>query len=276
MNKKDISSNGLKIFYYVSAYSHQTLSPARIIDIPSNNGYLLFYTLKGSGILCRSGSSSKLERNILFFCPCNSYNGISIHSSTQLELQVLILEGARIADYYNLYMQDQADYCVLTNSHQTPYLLSEIIKNCTANLKIDYVELENSKLITMLLTELIIEKQKYKTNLDASNIPEYLIEAKEYINKNYSHKITLSQLAKHTQTNKYQLAHDFKYHFSTSPIAYLIQVRLSIAKHLLINTSQRVTSISLDIGFNNTNHFINLFKKETGLTPLQYRKTYGK
>lgn len=276
MNKKAISPNALKTFYYTSAYSHQTLLSAATLDIASNNSYLLLYILNGSGTLCRDGSSSKLEPNILFFCPCNIYSQISIQSSTHLEIQILILGGGRIADYYDLYTQDYTDYCVLTNSHQTPYLLNEIIKNCTANLKVDYVELENSKLITMLLTELIIEKQKYKNDLDASTVPAYLIEAKEYINQNYSHKITLSQLAKHTQTNKYQLAHDFKHHFSTSPITYLIQVRLAIAKHLLVNTSQRITIISLDIGFNNTNHFINLFKKETGLTPLQYRKTYGK
>lgn len=60
-----------------------------------------------------------------------------------------------------------------------------------------------------------------------------------------------------------------------SPAKYFQELKLRKAKQILINTSYPVKEICFMIGYTSTEHFSNLFKKNTGLTPLEYR-SFGK
>lgn len=49
-------------------------------------------------------------------------------------------------------------------------------------------------------------------------------------------------------------------------------LRVRKGERLLVNTTDTVNDISLSLGYENTETFIRIFKKETGMTPGQYRK----
>ena len=51
-------------------------------------------------------------------------------------------------------------------------------------------------------------------------------------------------------------------------------VRVNKAKALLLETNDTVVTIGETVGIDNTTHFINLFKKQTGETPLKYRQSH--
>lgn len=59
------------------------------------------------------------------------------------------------------------------------------------------------------------------------------------------------------------------------PFEYLIQIRLQKAIQRLQSTSQSISEIALDVGFNDSNYFTRQFKKRKGLSPLAYRKAFG-
>ena len=59
-----------------------------------------------------------------------------------------------------------------------------------------------------------------------------------------------------------------------SPIDYLIKKRLEIARYFLLNTSYPVAEIAKQIGYDNPLYFSSLFKKNMGVSPTEYRKTY--
>ncbi len=60
-----------------------------------------------------------------------------------------------------------------------------------------------------------------------------------------------------------------------SPIRYLISYRLERACSLLVHTTQSVTDIALECGFENISYFIRKFREEKGCTPKEYRiRTY--
>lgn len=56
------------------------------------------------------------------------------------------------------------------------------------------------------------------------------------------------------------------------PLQYLNEKRVDAAKELLLTTDYRIHEIGSIVGIDNTNHFIYLFKKFTGMTPLTFRR----
>lgn len=98
--------------------------------------------------------------------------------------------------------------------------------------------------------------------------------AKNYIDNNYSKKITLETLVERSHVSKYHLAHLFKEELGVSPINYLLDVRFHHAIELLKDTNYSVIQISDSVGFYSNNYFSKKFKDRYGVSPRTYRKTY--
>ncbi|MBE7043505.1 MAG: helix-turn-helix domain-containing protein [Ruminococcaceae bacterium] len=92
-----------------------------------------------------------------------------------------------------------------------------------------------------------------------------------YIKFHYSENITLDELADIAHINKNYLIRKFKKQFNLSPISYLIQYRLDMAKKLLSKTDLPIKTIVFQCGFNDYSYFCFLFKKTFSITPAQYR-----
>ncbi len=95
-----------------------------------------------------------------------------------------------------------------------------------------------------------------------------------YINENYAQKITIHDLSHHFHISSDHISHTFKEVYGISPINYVIDRRISEAKWMLINTKDSLASISLQVGYENTTHFTNLFIKRVGYRPLEYREKF--
>ena len=89
---------------------------------------------------------------------------------------------------------------------------------------------------------------------------------------NYAKNITLDTLAEITHTNKYYFAHSFTECIGESPIHYLMNRRIQVGKDLLVNTNHSILQIAESTGFSSQSYFSQAFKKETGMTPQQFRK----
>ncbi|MBD2872286.1 AraC family transcriptional regulator [Paenibacillus arenilitoris] len=66
----------------------------------------------------------------------------------------------------------------------------------------------------------------------------------------------------------------FKKHFGVPPLKYVNRKRADRAKQLLATTSLSVKEIADRTGFKETSHFAKFFRKETSLTPSEYRAAY--
>ncbi|UVI28561.1 helix-turn-helix transcriptional regulator [Paenibacillus spongiae] len=95
--------------------------------------------------------------------------------------------------------------------------------------------------------------------------------AKRYMEENYYTDITLATLAKLTYVNEYHLAHLFKDEVGISPIQYLIQCRMEVAKRYLQTTGLPLRDIAERVGYKSETSFLTLFKRMTGTTPGKYR-----
>jgi AraC-like DNA-binding protein len=69
---------------------------------------------------------------------------------------------------------------------------------------------------------------------------------------------------------------EFKKRFNEPPHQWCIHQRLAHARLLLVSSGKSVNQIGNECNFPNTSHFIKLFKKEYGTTPVAYRNAHEK
>ncbi|MCR5592429.1 MAG: AraC family transcriptional regulator [Saccharofermentans sp.] len=132
-----------------------------------------------------------------------------------------------------------------------------------------------SQIFQNIITKLI--KVNYNDSfpdiVDVS-LPEHVKICIDFINKNYASEISLDTLASEAGINKYSLSRDFTALIGTSPIQYLKNKRIDVAKGFLKNSSLSIRDVGIAAGIPDTTNFIRTFKKSTGTTPLKYRNLY--
>lgn len=94
----------------------------------------------------------------------------------------------------------------------------------------------------------------------------------QYIHENYTHDISLDDIACYAGISKSTVLNLFRKYLHITPIDYLIHYRLKEAALLLVKTEKKIATISDEAGFHNVDYFCRLFKKHYCLTPTQYRK----
>lgn len=132
-----------------------------------------------------------------------------------------------------------------------------------------------SQIFQNIITKLV--KMNYyerHTNVDETSLPWHIKICIDFIKKNYASDISLDVLASECGINKYTLSRDFTSLIGNSPIQYLKERRIDVAKEYLRNSSLSIRDVGIAAGIPDTTHFIRMFKKCTGTTPLKYRNRY--
>jgi AraC family transcriptional regulator len=94
-----------------------------------------------------------------------------------------------------------------------------------------------------------------------------------YIEEHLAEQISLTKLAELTRLSPYHFCRAFRQSFGTPPHRYHIRRRIECAKVLLIRRSMSITEIGLDLGFSETSSFSAAFRKATGKTPREFRRS---
>lgn len=95
-----------------------------------------------------------------------------------------------------------------------------------------------------------------------------------YITDHYHEKLYVQDLASQVNMNEQYFCRFFKRSIGKTPIDYINDYRLNKVIRLLETGDAQITEICLECGFNNMGNFQRLFKRKTGIAPLQYRKLY--
>lgn len=97
-----------------------------------------------------------------------------------------------------------------------------------------------------------------------------------YIEKHYCDKISIETLAKLINTGRRTFERKFKEATNNTPIEYIQRVRIEAAKKQFEASRRNVTEIMFGVGYTDTKAFRDIFKKITGLTPIEYRNKFAK
>lgn len=98
----------------------------------------------------------------------------------------------------------------------------------------------------------------------------------DYIEKNYSSKITIDTLADLINTGRRTFERRFKEATNNTPVEYIQRVRIEAAKKLFEASRKNVTETMFGVGYTDTKAFRDIFKKITGLTPIEYRDKFAR
>lgn len=103
---------------------------------------------------------------------------------------------------------------------------------------------------------------------------EFLRSIEQFVGDNISTELKVRDIAKNFGYNEKYLSTMFKNKLGISLKHYIDDKKMERAKYLLINTDVWINEISDSLGYANIQSFYNVFKKETNVTPLEYRSTY--
>ena len=94
-----------------------------------------------------------------------------------------------------------------------------------------------------------------------------------YIEKHLAERIPLDTLAQLVRLSRYYFCRAFKQSFGVPPHRYQTSRRMEYAKLLLAQHAFSVTEIGITLGFGTTSSFTAAFRKETGSTPTDFRRS---
>ena len=99
-------------------------------------------------------------------------------------------------------------------------------------------------------------------------------EVEAYLRKNIANNVKISEIASYMKVSESSLNHRFKQDTGFSPIARLIEIRMDFAKSLLLK-GEKLVNIAEMTGFYDEYHLSKTFKKQTGMTPREFRSREG-
>ena len=105
---------------------------------------------------------------------------------------------------------------------------------------------------------------------------EPIKQAQEFIEKNVMDRISVEELAIKYAIGKRHFIRRFKKATNNTPIEYIQRVKIEAAKKQLENSRKNVNEVMYDCGYSDVKAFRTVFKKITGLSPIEYRNKYNR
>ncbi len=100
--------------------------------------------------------------------------------------------------------------------------------------------------------------------------------AQAFIEENFNDKITVDELADMNALGRRSFERRFKKATNNTVIEYIQRVKIEAAKRALEKSRKNISEVMFDVGYTDTKAFRDVFKKITGLTPIEYRNKYNK
>ena len=161
-----------------------------------------------------------------------------------------------ISEVFSLFNVDCITRCQIN-----PSVLDDLVKRFNESNGVDIALLE--EIITFIKSE-----QK-----DAQSKEKELLKCiREFINDTLTEDISIEEIADRLHISYYYMCHIFKDNFNESLSLYRTKKRLEKAMRLLVESESRISDIASLCGYNNISYFTEVFTKNVGASPSEFRK----
>ena len=245
-----------------------------------HNEIELLWMIKGEGTVISSGEEYHLTSQTLYMVNINEMHSVSTSKDSlmivyrfndqHLKENKLSFEDFKFQNRIHTFQELVIKY------KEVPLLISQLLKLLVSPSNdsmirykiIGYYNMFVYELYTMLL------KEKY-LDVKRKNCEAYLNRINlicDFIQKNYTHKILLDDLAELVHVSRYRLSHFIKEYLGVSLQEYISNIRLEKALRELSYTDHKITEISTECGFSDVKYLNKAIKLRLGITALKYRK----
>lgn len=175
--------------------------------------------------------------------------------------EVTLVDGGIITDDQGLYTSGGA------NSYWNLllYLVEKYTDRDTAILAAKYFAIDIDRESQAAFT--IFNGQKDHNDEEIKRVQEYL-------ECNYQEKIGVDQLADQFALSRRSLERRFKKATNNTVVEYMQRVKVEAAKRDFEKSRKNINEVMYDVGYTDSKSFRSVFKRITGLTPIEYRNKY--
>lgn len=124
---------------------------------------------------------------------------------------------------------------------------------------------------TILLMDVFRHLRATRKSPRDSLAAERLEKAIHYLESRLDHDISLRELARHAAISPETLGRLFRAHYQTSPMQYLMGLRLCRARDLLQSRRLNISEVGFACGFNSIQYFSRAFRRQYGMSPQTFR-----
>ncbi len=256
-------------FYNLFQSTHFSIVEADYADVgPNWHAYMasfqyvrIYYIRKGEAEIVLTTGRQRLREGHLYFIP--SFQILSGDCPDRMGHYFIHLIPDVFTDHF---------FSLLAFKKELPldpevanYLFRNIIEHHAATDTYSEIVADNS--LRLLLSYFFRGAEEVPAEHDLARF----IEVFDYIDKHIGEAISLSDLAGLMFMNKVYFSNLFKKTFGVSPQQYIQQRKLDRARRLLADRSLPIASIASDLHFYDPAAFTSFFKKNTGMTPKEFR-----
>lgn len=273
-NKQHGSNDFPMQYYYVSATHSQYVMP-----LHWHRELEILRVREGELLLYLNNEEYRLKANdIAFIAPGTLHRGDPIGCT----YECAVFDMRITAGYTNNRVSEMIQPIIASDVELSP-LCAEAesaaasLFDCLAS-EDEYYELNASALVAGIIYELYkggAVKPFQRENKRLAHRRAAMALLIDKIEKEYTHKITLADLAEMTQINEKYLCRFFKEFTGQTPIDYINRLRIDRACYDMTVNKMNVTEAAYESGFNELSYFSKIFKKYKGITPGQYKQRFA-
>ena len=234
---------------------------------------VLFFILSGSGTFETAGKTFNVQENSCFVCPTNQETTYYPNQNNPWEYIWIEFNGSECKNLF-MKMNISFDNPVINlegSSHVFEILTDLIIKIYEKNDNLGFI-------VVGKFLEVVYEIIKNQDSVNVTNLTKrekQIQQVIDYIKENYTNQdISIANIAKEFKFNASYLSRTFKEVTGTTPMRYVIELRMNKATEMITTRQYSMNEIALTIGYANQFYFSKEFKDFFGISPSRYNSVY--
>ena len=256
----------------VTAVGNYRIHTRKILENIRPNGradYQLIYIASGKMHLVLHGKKQTVPKgNMILFRPGEPQN-YSIHAEDRSETFWVHFTGNQVESILADYDIPQGKNIFFTGiSHNYKWLFLQMIQE----LQLKRTHFKDTMPLHLKLLLLYISRTDENGQLITAELLDEVENAMHYFNNNFHSQIVIEDYAKQHNMTPCWFIQNFKKITGTTPMQYIVSLRINNATNLLDDTEYSIEKIANSVGYDNALYFSRLFRKHVGMSPREYRK----
>lgn len=258
---------------FVNWHWHNELQFAYIVS-----GSIMLY-VNNEKIILKPGQGFFINKDVLhmikpYKISDSKFVCINVHPSLLFGLPGNVIEQKLMRPYVK---NSTFTHCIFSNeTAEQQQILSELLKIHDLYTKAEYgYELDILiSLLNLWKVLIMIQNQKLPIDRTISELDESRIKLLILlIQKRYNEKLSLKDFSDEVHLCSSECCRLFKRHMGCTIFEYIIDYRIEKSMDSLVFSDLSISQIAYDNGFGSASYYIEKFRKKTGKTPLEFKKS---